>query len=104
MAKTLVKAYKKRFRIENSYRHTKVVKIRTSTRKIYLRLLFWVISALMALLWEILNHTIAKLGLDNYLLRQREVNRLIYAHIKNKLFSQTFIYKNSLSSHQEVFQ
>ncbi len=35
--KKLRKVYGKRFRIENTYRHARVVKIRTPTRKVHLR-------------------------------------------------------------------
>jgi len=46
--------YRRRFRIENTYRHARVVKIRTSTRSIQLRWILWAIAHFLELVWEII--------------------------------------------------
>ncbi len=48
------KIYKFRFRIENTYRHARAVKIRTNTRKLHARWVFWGISLLLELIWELI--------------------------------------------------
>ncbi|MCY3415146.1 MAG: transposase [Candidatus Heimdallarchaeota archaeon] len=44
--------YKKRFRIENTYKQTKQVKIKSSSRNLKQRLFYWSISQYIELLWE----------------------------------------------------
>ncbi len=73
--------YGKRFRIENTYRHARVVKIRTSTRKLHLRWVFWEIAMLLELLWELVRVIYQNLGLANYSCRQKSVNRHFATHI-----------------------
>ena len=67
--------YGKRFRIENTYRHARTVKIRTSTRKLHLRWVFWGIAMLLELLWELVRTIQQSLGQLSYCFRQKSVNR-----------------------------
>lgn len=73
--KRIRRIYGKRFRIENTYRHARVVKIRTSTRKLHLRWVFWGITMLLELLWELIRIIYNILGLGKYSARQKSVNR-----------------------------
>ncbi|OLS28203.1 MAG: hypothetical protein HeimC2_08580 [Candidatus Heimdallarchaeota archaeon LC_2] len=69
--KVLTDSYGKHFRIENTYRHAKVVKIRTSTRKVHLRWVFWGISMLLELLWELIRYLGKSMGVSDYSFRQK---------------------------------
>jgi len=73
----IIRMYKYRFRIENTYRHAKVVKIRTSTRKLQLRWLFWGISLLLELIWEIIRQINQISRIDKYKSRQIRINRMM---------------------------
>jgi len=63
--------YKKRFRIENTYRHARNVKIRTSTRNIQLRWILWAIAHYLELLWEIMRYIHQIQGFDKQLATQK---------------------------------
>ena len=75
--KEILRNYKHRFRIENTYRHAKSVKIRTSTRKPHLRWVFWGISLFIELIWEIIRHINDISRTSPYLSRQIEINRIL---------------------------
>jgi len=79
--KKIKRIYGKRFRIENTYRHARVVKIRTSTRKLHLRWVFWGISMLLELLWELVRLIYQSLGYPSYDGRQKSVNRDFMTHV-----------------------
>lgn len=69
--------YRKRFRIENNYRHARVVKIRTSTRNIHLRWIMWAISHFLELFWHLIRYVHEIQDMDDYLCRQKRVNRIL---------------------------
>ncbi len=79
----LKKLYRQRFRIENTYRHQRVVKIRTSSRKLHIRWFLWIISVLLELIWEISTHIYDILALDKYSSRQELINSHIVDFIHN---------------------
>ncbi|MDH5404118.1 MAG: transposase [Candidatus Heimdallarchaeota archaeon] len=82
--KLLVRFYGKRFRIENTYRHARVSKIRTSTRKVHLRWMLFAISLLLELVWEIIRYIGMAIGARNYCFRQK----LIHVYFQNFLEEQ----------------
>lgn len=69
--------YRKRFRIENTYRHARAVKIRTSTRNIQLRWIMWAISHFLELFWQLIRYVHNIQDMDKYLCRQKRVNRIL---------------------------
>lgn len=69
------KIYKYRFRIENTYRHARTVKIRTNTRKLHARWVFWGISLLLELIWELIAYIHERAGIPKYDYRQKSINR-----------------------------
>ena len=81
----LKKLYRQRFRIENTYRHQRVVKIRTSSKKLHVRWFLWIISVLLELLWEISAHIYDILDLDKYSSRQELINSHIVDYIHDNL-------------------
>lgn len=81
----LKQLYRQRFRIENTYRHQRKVKIRTCSRKLHVRWFLWVISILIELIWEICAHIYDVSGLDKYSSRQEMINSHILDHIQDNL-------------------
>lgn len=81
----LKKLYRQRFRIENTYRHQRVVKIRTCSRKLHVRWFLWIISVLLELIWEISAHIYDIMGLDKYSSRQELINSHIVNYIQDNL-------------------
>lgn len=82
---TIAKAkslYRKRFRIENTYRHAKQFKIRTSTSKIQLRWIMWAFAHFLELVWELIRYIFLVQGLPMYLCRQKEVKRTIQDNLR----------------------
>ncbi|MCY3410928.1 MAG: transposase [Candidatus Heimdallarchaeota archaeon] len=77
----IFRLYKHRFRIENTYRHARVPKIRTSTRNLQLRWIFWGISLLLELIWEIIRYINEISHFKKYLSRQKRINRIMKAFI-----------------------
>ena len=77
--------YKKRFRIENTYRHARSAKIRTSTRKPHLRWVFWGISMLIELLWEMVRYIHETMNIRTYSSRQKLGNRQFHDKIMEYL-------------------
>ena len=71
--------YRQRFRIENTYRHARVVKIRTSTRNIQLRWIMWAIAHFLELFWQLIRYVHEIQGMDDYLSRQKRVIRVMRA-------------------------
>jgi Transposase DDE domain len=69
--------YRQRFRIENNYRHARVVKIRTSTKNIQLRWILWAISHFLELFWQLIRYVHEIQDMDAYLCRQKRVNRIL---------------------------
>lgn len=80
--KLLVKYYGKRFRIENTYRHARVSKIRTSTSKVYLRWVLWAVSLLLEILWEVVRYIGKSLGISDYCFRQKLINLYFYDFLR----------------------
>lgn len=76
------KIYKFRFRIENTYRHARTVKIRTNTRKLHARWVFWGISLLLELIWELIAYIHERAGIPKYDYRQKSINRELKAVIE----------------------
>lgn len=62
--------YRKRFRIENTYRHAKLTKMRTSTSKIQLRWIMWALAHFLELVWELLRYIFKDLNYKSYFMRQ----------------------------------
>ena len=81
----LKQLYRQRFRIENTYRHQRVVKIRTCSRKLHVRWFLWIISVLIELIWEISAHIYDIMDLDRYSSRQELVNSHIVDYIHDNL-------------------
>ena len=77
----LKKLYRQRFRIENTYRHQRVVKIRSSSRKLHIRWFLWAISILLELIWEIIASIYEDMELDKYSSRQELINSHILDYI-----------------------
>lgn len=69
--------YRKRFRIENTYRQSKIVKIRTSTSKIQLRWIMWAFAHFLELVWELSRFIAIYLDLDPYEIREKQFIRWI---------------------------
>lgn len=67
--------YRKRFRIENTYRQSKIVKIRTSTSKIQLRWIMWAFAHFLELIWELSRFIAIYLKLDPYEIREKRFIR-----------------------------
>ena len=67
--------YKKRFRIENTYRQAKHFKIRTSTTKIQLRWIMWAFAHFLELIWQLVRIITKFLGLDSYAIRLKQFIR-----------------------------
>lgn len=76
--------YKMRFRIENTYRHARKMKIITTTRDIQLRWILWAIAHFLEVLWQILRYVHQIQDLDEDLIRQKRfmfiISRLLEAH------------------------
>ena len=73
--------YRKRFRIENTYRHARGFKIRTSTSKIQLRWIMWAFAHFLELLWELIRYVFLIQDLPMYQCRQKEFIRIIQMHL-----------------------
>lgn len=86
----LKQLYRQRFRIENTYRHQRVVKIRSSSRKLHIRWFLWVISILLELIWEIIASIYEVMGLDRYSSRQELINSHIVEYIHENLLPAKF--------------
>jgi hypothetical protein len=78
--KKAISIYKIRFRIENTYRQSKLVKIRTSTTKIRLRWIMWAFAHFLELVWELSRFIALFLDLDQYEIRQKQFIRWIRDH------------------------
>ncbi len=87
--KLLVKYYGKRFRIENTYRNARVSKIRTSTKKVYLRWVLFAVSLLLELLWEIVRYIGKALGASDYSFRQKLINLYFQDFLQDQLAPAT---------------
>jgi len=83
--KLLVKYYGKRFRIENTYRHARVSKIRTSTSKVHLRWVLFAVLLLLELLWEITRYIGKALGASDYNFRQKLINLYFQDFLQEQL-------------------
>ncbi|MDH5403548.1 MAG: transposase [Candidatus Heimdallarchaeota archaeon] len=70
-AKTI---YRKQFRIENTYRHARTVKIRTSSSKIQLRWIMWTLAHFLELIWELMRYIYESFGIIQNKIRQKEFN------------------------------
>ena len=79
--------YRQRFRIENTYRHARVVKIRTSTRNIQLRWMMWAISHFLELFWQLIRYVHKIQDMDDYLSRQKRIIRIIRAMLEFQFLS-----------------
>ncbi len=86
----LKQLYRQRFRIENTYRHQRVVKIRSSSRKLHIRWFLWAISILLELIWEIIASIYEIMGLDKYSSRQELINSHIVDYIQENLAPAKF--------------
>lgn len=86
----LKQLYRQRFRIENTYRHQRVVKIRSSSRKLHIRWFLWAISILLELIWEIIASIYEVMGLDRYSSRQELINSHIVEYIHENLLPAKF--------------
>lgn len=86
----LKQLYRQRFRIENTYRHQRVVKIRSSSRKLHIRWFLWAISILLELIWEIIASIYEIMGLDRYSSRQELINSHIVEYIHENLLPAKF--------------
>ena len=80
--------YRKRFRIENTYRHARGFKIRTSTRKIQLRWIMWAFAHFLELIWELIRYVFFIQGLPMYQCRQKEFARIIQEQLRRFPSSQ----------------
>lgn len=69
--------YRKRFRIENTYRHARGVKIRTSTSKIQLRWIMWAFAHFLEVIWELIRYIYLVQDLPIYHCRQKQFIRII---------------------------
>jgi len=69
--------YRKRFRIENTYRHARVFKIRTSTSKIQLRWIMWAFAHFLELIWELIRYVFQVQDLPKYEIRQKQFVRIL---------------------------
>ena len=69
--------YRKRFRIENTYRHARLFKIRTSTRKIQLRWIMWALAHFLELIWQLIRYVYQVQGVDSYRCRQKQFIRIL---------------------------
>lgn len=83
--KLLTKYYGKRFRIENTYRHARVTKIRTSTSKVHLRWILWAVSLLLEILWEVVRYIGKSLGISDYSFRQKLINLYFYDFLHEQI-------------------
>ncbi len=83
--KLLIKYYGKRFRIENTYRHARVSKIRTSTKKVHLRWVLFAVSLLLEVLWEIVRYIGKSLGVPDYSCRQKLINLYFQDFLQDQL-------------------
>lgn len=83
----LKQLYRQRFRIENTYRHQRVVKIRSSSRKLHTRWFLWAISILLELIWEIIAFIYEVMELDKYSSRQELINSHIVSHIVDYIYA-----------------
>lgn len=91
--KEIKRIYKTRFRIENTYRHARNAKIRTSTRKPHLRWLFWGISLFIELIWEIIRSIHETSGINKYESRQKMVNRVLHDFIMENLANAKLLFE-----------
>ncbi len=79
--------YRQRFRIENTYRHARVVKIRTSTRNIQLRWIMWAIAHFLELFWQLIRYVHEIQDMDDYLSRQKRIIRIMRAMLELQFLS-----------------
>ncbi|NIQ07061.1 MAG: transposase [Candidatus Korarchaeota archaeon] len=79
--------YRKRFRIENTYRHARKMKIITTTRDIQLRWILWAIAHFLELLWQILRLVHQFQNLDENLIRQHRFMELIADFLKDQFLN-----------------
>ena len=77
--------YRKRFRIENTYRHARVVKIRTSTSKIQLRWIMWAFAHFLELIWELIRYVFLIQDLPMYQCRQKQFVRIVQEQLSKFL-------------------
>lgn len=80
--------YRKRFRIENTYRHARGFKIRTSTSKIQLRWIMWAFAHFLELIWEMIRYVFLVQELPMYQCRQKEFIRIIQEELRRFSSSQ----------------
>lgn len=80
--------YRKRFRIENTYRHARGFKIRTSTTKIQLRWIMWAFAHFLELIWELIRYVFQVQNLSMYQCRQKEFVRVVQEQLRIMLSSQ----------------
>lgn len=73
--------YKLRFRIENTYRHARVCKIRTSTRDYRIRAVLWAFSHLLELIWELTRMIHQTQEIDCYESRQKRIIRMYRSEV-----------------------
>ena len=76
--------YKMRFRIENTYREARRMKIVTTTRDIQLRWILWAVSHFLETLWQILRYVHQIQDMNDDLIRLKRfvfiISRLLEAH------------------------
>ena len=73
--KEAISLYRKRFRIENTYRQAKYFKIRTSTTKIQLRWIMWAFAHFLELIWQLTRFITKFLELPSYTIRLKQFIR-----------------------------
>lgn len=87
-AKKVLKYYRLRFRIENTYRHAKAWQIRTCVRDFQLRVILWGLSVFLELIWEMVRYFLQSDGdetNDNYHLRQKRIGEIWLDHLKEQV-------------------
>ena len=88
-AKKVLKIYRLRFRIENTYRHAKAWKIRTCVQDFQTRVVLWGFSVFLELIWEIVRYFLQSDGDEengnNYHLRQRRFAEIWLDHLKEQV-------------------
>lgn len=79
--------YKRRFRIENTFRHTRNCKIFTNSDDLTKRIALWAFSHFIELLWEIFRiaHKLPGDRKYRYDLRQKRFLRIIFDYIKEEI-------------------
>ncbi len=86
------KIYKRRFRIENTFRHTRVCKIRTTMKSIVKRIALWAFCHYLELLWEIYR-IYNQIGTDyDYNLRQKRFVKLWRSYLEQQIRNEKAVY------------